>query len=940
MLIQFALLKSKVARRIFTLFLIAAIIPVTLTGIVSYKYVINILLEEKLKYLGSESKSYGMAIFDRILIAESQLIGLSENLIHSTSIEVGENQASQEIDTSNTPLFEKIEIHSNLLHLNSTSVKHLLDGKTLITVKNIGNVNSIIFSRLLNTVQASHLISAEVNRNYIFGDMDIFAGEEDACIIAKGNGLLNCSNDLLNKLSLPSFRKYFESQDSIRKIQINDKNYIIASWELFLKGSYNTDSWMIYYTVPSDIIYSSINSFSNLLIPLLLFTVLIISLISINQISKILIPIEKLTALTKDIAKRDFSKKIEFDSNDEFQYLGESFNSMSKELSRQFTVMKAMSNLDRAILTTMNKEKVVEAIFSNLRDYLDYNYASVILLDKNIESIGTLYNYSKSAISVFSSDKINVQINDINLLLNNSDSYIHTCERSKLKSVEWLSGVYSEYITTIAINHENKIIALIVIGHQFIPKLDKEGLRQLEKYTDRVNVALNAIEKEEKLYRQANFDDLTGLPNREHLIDIFNTKTSETLNINIAVLFIDLDRFKVINDSQGHAIGDKLLVEAAERIKLCIKDIGVLARYGGDEFIVLLTINNDTSYVAKISNKIITELSNLFTIDNYEQYIGASIGIANYPKDGKSWNEILQKADIAMYKAKQSGRGKYLYFSDTMHKDIREKNILEADLFHALEKQEIYMVYQPQIYLATGEISGAETLMRWAHNTKGNIRTDKFITYAEDSGFIIPLGLWAIGTVLKQCEEWQLEERALPKIAINISPKQLRHENFIPEIESLISGFDISTTNIEFEITESLFLNHDASIVDKLYHLNKLGISISIDDFGKGYSSLSYLKNLPVQTLKIDKLFIDDLEKDKDSISIVKTIIIMAKTLNKTVVAEGVETVEQLNILKGLNCDVAQGYYISKPKLAKDVMKYSKNVIISLDDYRSTSSSL
>ena len=232
------------------------------------------------------------------------------------------------------------------------------------------------------------------------------------------------------------------------------------------------------------------------------------------------------------------------------------------------------------------------------------------------------------------------------------------------------------------------------------------------------------------------------------------------------------------------------------------------------------------------------------------------------------------------------------------------------------------MVYQLQIDIANGEISGAETLMRWEHSTKGKIRPDKFISYAEDSGFIVPLGIWAIRTVLKQCEEWQLESHSLPKIAINVSPRQLRHENFLNEVETLIADFDINTTNIEFEITESLFLSDDINIINKLHHLNKLGISISIDDFGKGYSSLSYLKKLPVQTLKIDRLFIKDLDKNSDSIAIVEAIIVMAKLLNKKVIAEGVQTMEQLNILKELGCDIAQGFFISKPKVAEEVMNY------------------
>ncbi len=934
MQIQFAFTKSKVAKRIFILFFLAAILPVSITGIVTYNYVTNLLTQQKYKHLSLESKSYGMAIFDRILVAESQLNGLGESLIDTNYINFEINQIFQEIDSSNTPLFENIKVYSNNLSFNNSAYKHLLEGNTKITVNNDNDDITINFSRLINTVDTTFLLSGDVNKEYIFGDMDNFAGDDDACVVADGIGLLNCSNSSLNTTTLSNYTKYFNHDIETYTIDIDDKNYIVASWELFLNGSYNAESWIIYYTIPNAVAIASIKSFGNLLIPLLLLSILVVTLISINQISKILVPLEKLSLLTRKIAKRDFKGKVDFNTGDEFQQLGDSFNSMSTELARQFTVMTAMSNLDRAILTTMNKNKVIQAIFKNLEDYLIYNYASVILLDNKNEINGNLYSYSKTDNKIDSVYPVNINDIDIDMLLDHTDSYVRTLERDKLNTFEWLDAVHSNYITTIAVKQDQKTTALIIIGHEYLPQLNKESMEQLSNYTGRVNVALNAIEREERLVKQANFDDLTGLPNRQLLSETFLKMSQKNDNQKVAVLFIDLDRFKVINDSQGHEIGDKLLIEASARIQSCVDDIGFVSRYGGDEFVILYPFTIDSSHITNTANEIISQLSRLFTIHSYEQYIGASIGITVYPQDGRNWDEVLQKADIAMYKAKQKGRGRYLFFSDAMQADILEKASLEADLFHSIENQEVYMVYQPQINIETGDIYGAETLMRWEHSTKGHICPEKFISYAEESGFIVPLGIWAIQAALKQCKDWQLEGHSLSKLSINISPRQLSHENFISEVEMLISDFDIHTTNIEFEITESIFLSDNANILNKLHNLNKLGISISIDDFGKGYSSLSYLKNLPVQTLKIDKLFIDDIHKDKESVAIVKAIIVMAKSLDKTVIAEGIETVEQLNVLKTLGCDIAQGYFISKPKLAKEIMNYSKTAIINLEDFR------
>ncbi len=932
---ELAFIKSKVAKRILTLFVLAAIIPISITGFISYKYMIELLLEQKQDHMSSESKSYGMAIFDRILVAESQLIGLGENLLLSNSINTEANNPILKVDDSNTKLFSNINVYKDSTHLlfEYTKQQHLQNGKTLITIKHKDNVNNIIFYRLISTSESNILLSAEVDKNYIFGDMDIFAGDDDACVISKNSGVLNCSNEKLNKLFLSNFDQYIKTLENTNHININNNKHLVASWELFLNGSYNTDSWFIYYTIPRNTIFIPINEFGSYLIPLLVLSILIISFISYNQITRILVPLEKLNLLTKKIAKRDFSEVLNFDTNDEFQNLGESFNLMSAELSRQFTVMTSMSNLDRAILTTMDKKNVVEAIFKNLKDYINYNFASIVLLEENTYS-GILYNYGSHEKQLLTQIPIQISHKDFDVLLAHSDELIRTLQKDKIQSVKWLNDVLSNYVTTIAIKQQKEFLGLIIIGHQFIPRLNEEALEQLDNYIDRIKVALNAVEREEKLIKQAHFDSLTGLPNRELLIDTFNKITYQQNN-KVAVLFIDLDRFKVINDSQGHAIGDKLLIAASERIKKCVYNKGFLARYGGDEFIVLLTFQNDSSCIAETAKKISSSLSEIFTIDNYEQFIGATIGISIYPKDGNNWDDILQKSDIAMYKAKESERGKYSFFSDAMQEDIREKALLEADLFHAIEKNELYMMYQIQIDIESGNVSGAESLIRWKHNKIGNISPEQFISYAEENGFIISLGTWVLREVIKQCRKWQFEHHPLPRVAVNISARQLKHDNFLSDVENLLNNFDIATTNIEFEITESLLLSDDKNILNKLRQLNELGISISIDDFGKGYSSLSYLKKLPVQTLKIDKLFVKDLAEDPESRSIVRAIIAMAKSLNKKVVAEGVETAEQLSILKELECDIAQGFYISKPKFAHDVSNYSNTAIIKLDEVRS-----
>jgi EAL domain-containing protein (putative c-di-GMP-specific phosphodiesterase class I) len=274
-----------------------------------------------------------------------------------------------------------------------------------------------------------------------------------------------------------------------------------------------------------------------------------------------------------------------------------------------------------------------------------------------------------------------------------------------------------------------------------------------------------------------------------------------------------------------------------------------------------------------------------------------------------------------MDNAKQRGRGKYVYFSESMQDDIREKSSLETDLFRSIERNEISLMYQPQIDLSTGQVSGVEALVRWYNAEKSAIDPEQFISYAEENGFIIQLGKWDMQEALKQCEKWKVEHQIIPRIAINVSARQLHDESFLADVEEIFSNFNINGTTIEFEIIENLFLGDDQHTLDLLSNINCMGIELAIDDFGKGYSSLRSLKKLPVQTFKIDKLFVKDIVTDSDSLAIVRAIIAMGRELNKEIIVEGVETAEQLDILRGLGCHHAQGYYIGRPGSAQELTK-------------------
>jgi len=934
--IELKFLTSKVASRVFILFVMAAIIPVTVTGIFAYKYVSDLLITQKQEQLSSASKSYGMAIYDRILIAEEKFKHLTIDIQSVKAEDLANNNETSILLGSTEPIFTDTEIYLLPTNSSTADIKHLSNGNSKITVSKSNDGLNIYFSKLINNNATPRLLSAKIDTGFIFNELDILPGNENACIIIKNKGTLFCSDTALYSVSKDIFEKD-TTLNSLSNETTYNYDYITASWELYLNGKFNTDGWNIIYTAPNTLFSAPIKSFTTVFIPVLIFVILLISLISLNQISRILTPLGKLTELTKNIAKGDFSNNIKLKSDDEFQMLGDSFNQMSEELAKQFADISAMSDLDRTILSTMDPKSAFYPIFNHLTSSFESDFAGIVVMDSQHTDVGYLYSFDKTSKQVVTKGSVQITQQDEEILFKDTNTHFPIAKSDHYSEIEWMEKVDTKIISMVPIREKNILIGCIVCGFNTFPDLKKPDLKRLEKFVDRVAVALSAAKREEILTYQANYDSLTRLPNRQHLMNRFDHAISmaEHNNSKIAFLFIDLDRFKIINDSQGHATGDKLLISAADRIQSSIGNIDTVARYGGDEFAVIIPEVSDIKNVAKTAETVIHRLSEAFYIDNYEHLIGASIGISVYPKDGNTWDELLQKSDIAMYKAKQNGRGKHLFFTDKMHEDIRDKAELEADLHHAIERNELFLVYQAQIDAKSGDITGAETLIRWNHGTKGAIRPDRFISYAEDNGLIFPIGSWLMRETLRQCEQWQLEHHTIPKIAINISAKQLRHENFMSEVEELITDFDIGSTNLEFEITESLFIHDDQYTLDTLHKLNRLGISIAIDDFGKGYSSLSYLKKLPVQTLKIDRLFIKDLNRNDDSIEIVNAIISMGHALNKIVVAEGIETLEQLEILKELGCDRAQGYLISRPKTAEEFYDYSKTAIIQLDKSKS-----
>src|SRR5262245_880075 len=423
---------------------------------------------------------------------------------------------------------------------------------------------------------------------------------------------------------------------------------------------------------------------------------------------------------------------------------------------------------------------------------------------------------------------------------------------------------------------------------------------------------------EEELRIVATHDPLTALPNRTLLHERLSHALAKAQRHGrqLAVLLVNLDRFKHINDTLGPEAGDALLQLAARRVYECLGDTDTLARQGGDEFVVLMDELSDREPITRVTQRILGAMAKPFAVEEQEIHIGASIGISVYPDDGRT---VLRNADIALHRVKEKGGNGCQFYSAQIDNFSRERLTLESGLRRALERDELRLHYQPKVNVTAGHVCGMEALLRWEHPQLGLLAPDRFIPIAEETGLIGPIGAWVLKTACLQNRAWQQQGAQRFPIAVNLSPRQFADETLIDDIKAALAQSGLPASDLELEITESMVMDDPERAVDMLRRLKELGIRVAIDDFGTGYSSLAYLKRFPIDSVKVDRSFVEDIPADLDSMAIAQAVIAMAHSLRLKVVAEGVESEAQLSFLRGEGCDEIQGHYFSEARVASEI---------------------
>jgi diguanylate cyclase (GGDEF)-like protein len=460
---------------------------------------------------------------------------------------------------------------------------------------------------------------------------------------------------------------------------------------------------------------------------------------------------------------------------------------------------------------------------------------------------------------------------------------------------------------------------------------DQEELCARIRTITRLNRYRRLVETKEQLFNLANYDNLTKLPNRNLLMERLrqSIEHADRSHQSVAVLALDLDGFKTLNDSLGHEVGDKILCEVTERLKNTVSHGATVSRFSADEFVIIFDTNNPVQDVNHMAQALLASIKEQMVIDDYEMVVTACIGISVFPDDGEDAGSLLKHAELALSRAKSAEKNSYQFFTSEMNEAAMERLVLENKLRKVLKQDELRLYYQPQIELNSGRLIGMEALLRWQNPEWGLVSPAKFVPIAEETGLIIDIGEWVLRTACKQNKAWQLAGHPPTRVSVNLSSRQFQIPNLLETIKDALAESELEAKYLELELTESVLLEDSIdkknSIFSILNELQTMGVKIAIDDFGTGYSSLSYLKRFPVNTLKIDRSFVKDVCYDNDDAAITTAIIAMAHSLRLSIVAEGVEDADQLAFLKKRECEIIQGYYFSPPLSANDMtQKFEK----------------
>jgi len=934
--IEGGFIRSRVARRIVALFVLSALLPIGAMAVLAFGHVKNLLIEQSHAQLAQLSENYGSTVYERLLALDHQVRSMAAGYTIGMRFPIEVQQrlraqfsaiAIRQKDGSIAPLVAQIYDPPSY---PKQSAQHLASGESVLATRfdSNGTAHVYLMRPLHSEAVDGETVIAEIDSEYLWGAAGTFPAFTDFCVLDDGTSVLFCTQDRVPS-AVRSLARDGLSTAAGRFDYNGDNGKQIANYrEVFMAPRFFIHGWTVIASRPEAESLAPITAFKRVFIPTTALALLFVALLSVTQVRRTLVPLERLIDGTRRAANKDFTTRVEVRAGDEFGELADSFNSMTARLGSQFTALMTLADIDRAILSRLDVDRVLETVVTRMREIVPADFVSVAVLDRNASDMLRIYTGDQrqgGTLDIERSACSQVQCDE--LLAHAEGQWLDRTAPARPYTEPVLRfGAASIFVLPIV--WKESVVGAVVLGFSSQGVLSEEERSRARDLGDRVGVAFATAAKDEQLYYQAHYDALTQLPNRLYFKDQLARRVTAAQRDRkrFALLFIDLDHFKNVNDSYGHAEGDEVLRLAGERLRNCVREADAVARLGGDEFTIILPEIKTARDAELVANNAIRAMASPFHVGSQDHFLNASIGIALYPADGTTVDELLRNADTAMYRAKEGGRGRAVYFEERMNAAAQARVTFERDMRHAIEHQQFVLHYQPQLALQSGAIAGAEALVRWNHPERGLLSPLNFIQLAEETGLIEPLGEWVLREACTQFMEWRRRGLTLPRVAVNVSARQFRQKTLLDTIIRVLRETGMPAEALEIEITESLLMDATRNIEVTLAKLSAMGVRIAMDDFGTGFSSLAYLKRFPVDIVKIDRAFVKDLPSDESSGAITGAIIAMAHALHKEVVAEGVAEPEQAAYLRRLRCDLIQGFQLSRPLPAAEFETFVRQV--------------
>ena len=909
---------SRMGRRIAWVLGLCAAVPVVLFAIVAAR----------------EANTSGAAVDERRLTDVGSLfadvirsrIGVAETLVETFTVnDIGSDNSNLRHEVANSRAFKSVVVvnRDGLLADGGTTLRPspaqslaLEAGQTiLMPVTFDGQLTGTFLVRLVNAAGVGKLVYFEMAPDWLWKDLKDQPGAAIAVVDADGKVLQSprAVGADTNHMFAEHITLLGERGGSLDTLSWQDGG---AEWHGILKHvplvneRVTTVPWgVVAYTQEIPFLARSKDVW--VILPFMLVVLVVCGLAGARNLAGgYLESLRELRIGLPGLQARRF-EPLPLVGTDEPRDLIETFNRSAANLQEQFRALETLGEIDKLLLGSAELEQVLEGILSRVQTVTRCHCVGITLRDADAPGRGRVYLAANGLTDLpvtrveLDDDMLTTLITEIRGLT------VTRCEETRHSFLRPLKEIGAEFFWVWPVNVSERVEAILTVGYREAPAADPYLARSGSQFAERLAVALSKSARDERLYRQAHYDPLTSLPNRILFRDrLAQEIANATAGLSRgALLYIDLDHFKRVNDSVGHSAGDQLLTIVAQRLRSCVKDGDTVARLGGDEFTVILRNVADPSSARTVGERIIESLQLPVNIGGRDHFVCASIGITLFPDDGSAIDDVMRNADTAMYRAKDLGRGCTMFFDPQMN--AKATIPTDTGLHRALRRREFSLFYQPQFTVTNGALAGVEALLRWQTARDGMRQPSEFVPAAEESGLIIDIGGWVLDAACAQLAIWREQNIAPPRMALNVSAQQLKHSEFPKLVRRALDKYGLAPALLELELTESVFADEAAGAT--LERLHQLGVHLALDDFGTGYSSLSYLRQYPIGTVKIDRTFLEEVPQNPASATLVETIIVMAHALGKRVVAEGIETAEQLEFLRERRCDIAQGFYLARP---------------------------